>query len=132
MNPGGAGRRITIRLDTQAYEKLRAKSQAVDLDLSFLVRDALAKYLDQKAPEAREDRGAGGLVMPDEAFALTGPYRAWSGDLRTELRERFLDLMAIAHSAAQTWPKSAGIREVYAGLLSLAHNLGIGTGGGRA
>jgi len=121
------GKRITIRLGDDDYEKLQKRGLETSLDISFLVREALSKYLADGGTAAPEPTPARtGLFMPDQAFALTGPYRAWSGDLRVELRKRFLDLLALAHSTAQTWPRSPGIREVYAGLLALGQHLGIG------
>lgn len=123
------GKRITIRIDDQSYEKLQRRSQDAGLDFSFLIREAIGRYFSEAGTADQQAQSAGtGQVMPPEAFALTPPYRAWSGDLRAELRKRFLDFLALAHSTAQTWPKSPGIREVYAGLLALAPYLGIGAG----
>lgn len=120
-------RRITIRLDNEIHERIQQRSQETSLDFSFLVREALRKYLADSGTTAQEPKpDYTNLVMPDQAFALTGPYRAFSGDLRLEMRKRFLDFLALAHSTAKIWPRSPGIREVYAGLLALGHHLGIG------
>ena len=121
-------RRITIRVGDEDYEKLRQRCQDATLDLSFLIRDAIGTYLEGGTPAQEAKRTDTGLVMPPEAFALTGPYRAWSGDLRIELKERFLELLALAHTAAEHWPKTKGIREVYVALLSVCQHLGIGDG----
>src|SRR5206468_8233383 len=99
------------------YEKLRLRSQETNLDFSFIVRDALGRYLDGESTASH--------VMPAEAFKLTGPYRR-GDDLRVELRKRFLDLLALSHITAEYWSKTKGIREVYAGLLGLCEHLGIG------
>jgi len=127
-------RRITIRLGEEDYGKLQKRRQEATLDLSFVVRDALRKYFADGGTTDREPKAPhAGQVMPAEAFALTPPYRAWSGgDLRTELRKRFLDLLALAHTAAQNWPRTPGIREVYSGLLGLGLHLGIGQDGRHA
>jgi hypothetical protein len=127
------GRRITIRIDDQCFEKLQSRCQATGLDTSFVVREAPNRYLSEAGiMNAQAKPSSTGLAMPDEAFSLTPPYRAFSGDLRVELRKQFLKLLALAHSTAQIWPRSPGIREVYAGLLALAHYLGIGDGGRHA
>lgn len=127
------GKRITLRIDDQCHEQLQRRCQAAGLDISFVVREALGRYFSEAGTADQQAQSADtSHVMPPEAFGLTGPYRAWSGDLRVELRKRFLDLLALAHSTAETWPKSPGIREVYAGLLALAHYLGIGAGVGHA
>ena len=125
------GKRITIRLDDQCIENLQKRSQETGLDFSFLIREAIGRYLDSGTMAQEAKPVSAGLVMPGEAFALSGPYRAWSGDLRVELKKRFMDLLALAHSTIQSWPRSPGIREVYAGLLPLAQYLGIGNGVGR-
>ena len=126
------GKRITIRLSDEDYERLQKRCSETSLDISFLVREALSSYLSQTGITDKPSQPADtGLVMPDEAFGMTPPYRAFSGDLRAELRKRFLDFLALAHSTAQIWPRSPGVREIYSGLLGLAHYLGIGNNGGQ-
>lgn len=122
------GKRMTIRLGDEAYEKLQKRSQEANLDFSFLIRKAIEGYLEDEDVEQRAIKVAN-PVMPDEAFALAGPFRGWSGDLRVELRQRFLELLALAHTTAKNWPKTRGIREVYIALLSAGQHLGIGQDG---
>ena len=122
------GRRITIRLEEQCFEKLQMRSQETNLDFSFLVREAMGRYLDG-GTTAQEARPTDTGFMPPEAFALTGPYRAWSGDLRQELRKRLLDMLALAYSAADQYPRTKGVREVYQTVLEAYHQLnGVGHG----
>jgi len=119
------GKRITVRLNNEGYARLHGRSQEVRLDISFLVREAIAKYLYAgSGPEAKTSVAS--QVMPAEAFKLTGPYRAWCGDLRVELRKRLLTLLALSHVTAEFWSKTKGIRDVYVGLLGLCQHLGIG------
>ena len=123
-------KRVTVRLSDDMYEKLRLRSAASDLDVSCLVREAVDRYIAETAVSTHASQGeAGGPVMPAEAFALEGPYRAWPGDLRVELRKRFLQLLAIAHVTILNWPKTQGVREVYAGLLALSKYLNIANSG---
>lgn len=113
-------KRITIRLGDEDYEQLQKRCRETSLDASFMIREALNSYLSKAGTTSKTAQPKNtGLAMPDEAFKMTPPYRAWSGDLRVELRKRFLDFLALAHSTAQTWPRSPGTREVYAGLLEL-------------
>ena len=121
------GRRITVRLDNEGYAKLQRRSQEAGLDLSFLVREAIGRYLNGTSADPGTATPASGQVMPAEAFRLTGPYRR-GDDLRVELRKRFLDLLALSHVTAEYWSKTKGIREVYAGLLALCQHLRIGEG----
>jgi hypothetical protein len=106
------GKRITIRIDDQSHEKLQNRSQETGLDFSFLVRDALGRYL--------SDAGTN-HVMPAEALALTAPYRAWSGDLRAELRKQLLALLALSHTTAGQFPRTPGVREAYIAILEAYH-----------
>ena len=122
------GKRITIRLDDESHENLRKRSQEVGLDVSFLLRQAINKYLEEGAAGQVAKCAAAIPGMPAEAFSLEGDYRAWSGDLRKELRRQFLQLLAVAHTTADHWPRTAGIREVYVGLLELGRYLEIGNG----
>ena len=123
-------KRITVRLTDDMYEKLHLQSEASNLDVSCLLREAVDKYLAETAATTQGPQSqAGSLVMPPEAFALEGPYRAWSGDLRVELRKRFLQLLALAHVTSLNWPKTTGVREVYTGLLALGKHLNIGSSG---
>jgi hypothetical protein len=119
-----------VGLSDDMYEKLHLRSEASDLDVSCLLREAVDRYLAETAgPTHGPQSQAGGPVMPPEAFALEGPYRAWPGDLRVELRKRFLQLLALAHVTSLNWPKTQGVREVYAGLLALSKYLNIANSG---
>ena len=123
-------RKVTIRLGDDDFERLQKRCQETALDISFLIREALSKYLANGGTATQEAKPVGaGLVMPAEAFALTGPYRAWSGDLRAELRRRLLDMLALAYSAADQYPRTKGVREVYLAVLDAYHHLnGVGHG----
>jgi len=118
--------RITVRVSGQTRESLKRRCRESGYDVSFVVRQALEAFLNGEA-ENGEGHGSpnGGHVMPQEAFALTGPYRAWSGDLRVEVRRRFTELLAAAHVCAQHWPKTPGVRESYARLLELCPFFGL-------
>jgi len=117
-------RRITIRLGNEDYEKLQKRSQEASLDFSFLVREALGRYFSDAGTADQGAKPAGtGLAMPADAFALTGPYRAWSGDLRTELRKRLREMLALSHATADQYPRTKGVREVYMAVLEAYHQL---------
>ena len=118
--------RITVRLSGQTCESLKRRCQESGCDSSFVVRQALDGFLegDEGSGEGRGSPG-GVHVIPAEVFALTGPYRAWSGDLRVEVRRQFTQLLAASHTCAQHWPKTQGVREAYAGLLELSPFFGL-------
>jgi len=122
------GKRITIRIDDQSYEKLQKRSQEVNLDFSFLIREAIGRYFSEAGTADQQAQSAGtGQVMPPEAFALTGPYRAWSGDLRMELKKRLKQMLALSHTTAEHYPRTKGIREVYLAILGAYYQLnGVG------
>jgi hypothetical protein len=120
-------KRITLRLGEEDYEKLQRRCQDMSLDISFVVRDALGRYFADSGTADRQDQCAStSPVMPAEAFAVTGPYRAWSGDLRVELRRRLLDMLALAHSTAGQYPRTKGVREVYVAILEAYNQLNEG------
>jgi predicted transcriptional regulator len=120
-------KRVTIRLGDEEYEKLQNRCLATNLDSSFLIRDALSKYLADTGTTAQQAKPANtGMAMPDEAFALEGPFRAWSGDLRAEVRKRLKEMLALSHAAAGQFPKTKGIREVYMSVLEAFNQLNDG------
>ena len=123
-------RRITIRLGDEDYGKLQNRCQANNLDASFVVRRALFEYFSKAQTAEKQDKPAStGDPMPPEAFALEGPYRAWSGDLRAELRKRLKDMLALAHSALEQFPRTRGVRETYVAILTAYNHLeGVGHG----
>jgi len=123
-------RRITIRLADEDYQKLQSRCQDAGLDASFVVRDALGRYFSAvSAADPQAPSAAASNVMPAEAFALTGPYRAWSGDLRVELKKQLLRMLALAHATADQYPRTKGVREVYVAILDAYCQLnGVGHG----
>jgi hypothetical protein len=123
----GNGRRVSVRMDCKLYENLQQRSREIGLDFSATIRAAMDQYFDGDSAS----KVAPNAVMPAEAFALTGPFRAWPGDLRTELRKRLLALLALAYETARSWPRTKGLREVYLLLLEAASHLGIGSTGGQ-
>jgi hypothetical protein len=124
---GNMGRRITFRIDDQQFEQIQEKCRKTDLDASFVIRQALDLYFsganvtDAQAPPTNP-----GSAMPPEAFALEGPFRAWSGDLRTELRKRLKETLALSHATAEQYPKTKGVREAYMSVLEAFNQLNGG------
>ena len=118
------GKRITLRIDDQCYEKLQSRCREAGLDTSFVVREALGRYFSEAGTADPQVRSAGAsLVMPPEAFALCEPFRAWgSGDLRVELRKRLREMLALAYSAQEQFPRTKGVREAYVAILT-AYNI---------
>ena len=90
------------------------------------MRDAIAKYLDGDLADLHTGTPPVKRALPSEAFQLTPPYMAWSGDLRCEAKRLYAQALACAFVCAQHWPKAPGVRESYAGLLALAPHFGLG------
>jgi hypothetical protein len=121
-------RKVTLRLSDEDFGKLQSRCQDTGLDISFIIREALSSHLSGAAPA---DQGGNpdstNHAMPPEAFALAGPYRAFSGDLRAELRKQLKVLLALAHSTADQYPRTKGVREAYLAILNAYHQLnGVG------
>jgi len=124
------GKRITFRIENGDYERLSGRSRDTGLDCSYLIRRAIAEYLEgePRARDTKSEHVAPRAVLPAEAFALTPPFRGWPGDLRAELKKRYMEMLALASITVAHWPRTKGIREVYDGLLELAHYLDIKDG----
>lgn len=112
-------RRITVRMSIDLNERLSNLSDSLGLDRSFLVREAVQKYLDRPSEQPENQ------ALPPEIFALTPPYRAWSGDRRVELRNQFEKLLALSAVSAEYFPKTRGLREIFTTLLALYQQLKI-------
>ena len=119
------GRRVTFRVPNATYELLQKRCGGMGCDVSFVVRQALEAFLNGDMGNGKGRGSPGGHLMPAEAFAQTGPYRAWSGDLRVEVKRQFTQLLAASHTCAQHWPKTPGVRESHAGLLELCPLFGL-------
>jgi hypothetical protein len=122
------GKRITLRINDQCFEKLQSRCREAGLDTSFVVRDALGRYFADSGTMSQEAKLAStGQVMPAEGFERLGPYRAWSGDLRAELRKRLLEMLAISYATVEQFPRTPGVREVYLAVLDAYYQLnGVG------
>jgi hypothetical protein len=116
-------RRVTLRLNPNLYGRLEKHSQDIGVDLSSVVRAAIANYLSGD-PVSKDKAHA---AMPPEALALTGRYQVAGSDLKEKLRENFLQLLAMAHVTSQRWPRAGWVRELYLGLASLYCSLGAGS-----
>ncbi|MBZ5499139.1 MAG: hypothetical protein LAP85_22295 [Acidobacteriia bacterium] len=121
-------RRVTIRLGDEDYAKLQNRCQAMNLDTSFVVKEALGRYFSDSGTTSQEAKPAStSQVMPAEGFERLGPYRAWSGDLRAELRKRLLEMLALSYATAEQFPRTKGVREVYIAVLDAYYLLnGVG------
>ncbi len=117
-------RRITIRLGEEDFGRLQNRCQETGLDISFVVRDAVGRYFSDASTADDQQPASTAQFMPAEAFSLTGPYRAWSGDLRAQMRKRLVDMLALAHTTADQYPRTKGVREAYLAVLDAYYQLG--------
>jgi hypothetical protein len=115
------GKRLTIRLDDSLYEKVQRHCIEAGIDLSFLLRSAIVQHLDS----ASASKDAANVGMPAEALTRTGKYQVAGSDLKEQLRENFLQLLAAAHVTARRWHREEWVHRLYAGLLPLYQHLEV-------
>jgi hypothetical protein len=116
----GKSKRITIRLDNAAHDLIQARCQALQVDISTIIRMAVEAFIGSK----NEEQGPGGrktgagFALPGEAHACTPGYMGWSGgDLRNELRRVFMRTLGCAWVARQHYPRTESVVELCMGLL---------------
>jgi len=123
-------RKITFRVDPTLAGLLDHRCQETGSDVSFVIREGLARYLNGEQESAKGQKIPPSTVLPPEIHALTPEFLGFSGDLRAEVKRRFAGLLAAAHVCKEHYPRTPGVREAYAGLLALSAHFGLGQGGG--
>ena len=123
-------RKITFRVDPTLAGLLDHRCQETGSDVSFVIREGLARYLSGDQERAEGQKIPPSPVLPPEIHMLTPEFRAYTGDLRAEVKRRFAGLLAAAHVCKEHYPRTPGVREAYAGLLALSVYFGLGQGGG--
>lgn len=112
------GRRITVRVNECLHARVRETAKALNIDCSSLIRELLERGLASGSTADGNPSPASLSILP-EVFEFSPSFRAFCGDLRLELRKRFLMLLALGHEASQRWPKTLWVRPLFLGLLPL-------------
>lgn len=112
-------RRVTVRLDPDLHDRLHQFSQDLGIDLSTVVREAIARHLEGESGS----NGGANAGMPNEALARTGGYLVWGSGLKEKLRESFLDVLAMSYVTSKRWPRTKWVKELHVALLPLYHCL---------
>jgi predicted DNA binding CopG/RHH family protein len=107
-------RRVTVRLDPDLFEKVHRHCNDLGMDLSTAVRMALAQFL---VSDASKEKAI--ATMPAEALARIGRYQVAGSDLKENLRESFLQLLAMSCVTEKRWPRAMWVKELYRALLPL-------------
>ena len=124
------GRRVTFRLPNATYDLLQKRCGGMGCDASFIVRSALKAFLGDDAAVVQGDH-QGGAAIPPEVFSRVGPYLAPVRDVRLQVRDLFIELLAAAWAAQKLFPRSPGTREAFAALAALSRYFKVGSGVGR-
>ena len=124
------GKRITIRLDEEAWGNVQALCQAYGLDVSAAVRSALrsARASGNCLPAAQAPQTP--FSMPNRIVTKSQPYLAWAnGNLKNEwsrLRDNFFGMTL---AARRLYPRTSEIAECLAHLVNLEQKFPGGTHG---
>jgi len=98
--------RITVRLDDGIHSLLTERCRQAQIDISFVVRQALQAAMKGDPEHPVPGAHQGGIVPPQEIFARVGPYLAWGrGDLRDEVRRQFIELLSASWACARLFPR---------------------------
>jgi hypothetical protein len=109
-----ADRRITFRMNPALHEKAQKYCRDAGLDLSTLMREATSQYLDGDTASNEKTNSS----MPAEALARIGRYQIAGSNLKENLRENFLQLLAQAYVTTGRW-QTKWVKELYRALLPL-------------
>jgi hypothetical protein len=121
-----AGNRICVRLSDSQNERLKLSCGETGQNVTDIVRQALDAFLGPDAGSAPTTGPAAHLYPPEEILTAIRKYFAWGdGDPRAELKRQFTEILACAYALKKTFPRTAGIREVYEALRPLCQHFGI-------
>jgi hypothetical protein len=119
--------RITVRLSDSQIARLQQACGDTRQNTTDIVRQALDEFLNPEAGLAPLTTGrATRLHPPEQILTAVRKYFAWgSGDARLELKRQFTEILACSYALKKTFPRTAGIREVYEALRPLCRHFGI-------
>ncbi len=114
-----AEKRITFRLDDTLYQKIQIHCHEIGIDLSALIRTAIVQHMGgESASKEITD-----VKIPAEALARTAQYQVAGSDLKENLRESFLQILAMAYVTTQRWHRTPWVKQLYQALLPLQQYL---------
>lgn len=120
------GNRISVRLSDSQIARLQRSCGEANNNISDVVRKALDVFLSPDAGAAPIIGAPSRLYPPEEILTAVRKYFAWgAGDPRAELRRQFTEILACSYALKKTFPRAAGIREVYEALRPLCQHFGM-------
>jgi hypothetical protein len=120
------GNRISVRLSDSQIARLTRSCDETGRNITDIVHQALDAFLAAESGSAPNNEPSVRLYPPDEILGAIPKYLGWgSGDPRLELKRQFAELLAITFALKKTFPRTAGIRELYEALRPLCRHFGM-------
>ena len=119
-------KRITVRLSDGEIARLKQACGDTGQNTTDIVHQALDAFLGPDAGIAPKTGPAARQYPPEEILTPVRKYFAWgAGDPRAELKHQFTEILACSFALKRTFPRTAGIREVYEALRPLCRHFGM-------
>ena len=118
--------RITVRLSDAQIARLKRSCGETGQNITAIVHQALDEFLGPDAGSAPTTGPAAHLYPPEEILTAVRKYFGWGdGDPRVELKRQFTEILACSYALKKTFPRTAGIGEVYEALRPLCQHFGM-------
>ena len=118
--------RITVRLSDGQISRLRLSCSETGQNITDIVHQALDAFFGPVARLGPKTGPAAHLYPPEEILTPVRKYFAWgAGDPRAELKRQFTEILACSYALRKTFPRTAGISELYVVLRSLCCHFGV-------
>jgi hypothetical protein len=121
-----AGTRISVRLSDSQNERLKQSCGDTGQNVTDIVHQALDAFLNPEAGLAPTTEPPARLFPPDQILTAIPKYLGWgNGDARLELKRQFIEILACSFALKKTFPRTAGIRQLYEALRLLCQHFGM-------
>jgi hypothetical protein len=121
-----ARNRITVRLSDGQIARLTQTCSGTGQNITDIIHQSLDAFLGPDAELALRTGPSAHLYPPEEILTAVRKYFAWgAGDPRAELKRQFTEILACSYALRKTFPRTAGISELYVLLRSLCCHFGM-------